>query len=68
MLQAPYGTGIFLARKGLINYVYTETASYVKGLDATLVGSRSGANAIAVWMILKSHGYFRSTNFSHLSF
>jgi tyrosine decarboxylase/aspartate 1-decarboxylase len=56
MVQAPYGTGIFLARKGLMDYVYTEEASYVKGLDATLIGSRSGANAIAVWMILMTYG------------
>ena len=58
MLQAPYGTGIFIARKGLIDYVYTKDASYVKGLDATLVGSRSGANAVAVWMILMSYGFY----------
>lgn len=56
MVQAPYGTGILLVRKGLIPYVYTEDASYVKGLDATLIGSRSGANAIAVWMILMNYG------------
>jgi glutamate/tyrosine decarboxylase-like PLP-dependent enzyme len=58
MGQAPYGTGIFLARKGLINYVNTKDASYVQGLDTTLIGSRSGANAIAVWMILMSYGFF----------
>lgn len=56
MLQAPYGTGIFLARKGLLNYTLTQNAKYVKGLDVTLVGSRSGANAIAVWMILQNYG------------
>ena len=56
--QAPYGTGIFLVRKGLINYVNNPDASYVQGLDTTLVGSRSGANAIAVWMILMSYGFF----------
>ena len=56
MVQAPFGTGIFLARKGLMNYVYTDQAQYVQGLDATLIGSRSGANAIAVWMILMSYG------------
>ncbi len=56
MVQAPFGTGIFLARKGLMKYVYTEEAQYVQGLDATLIGSRSGANAIAVWMILMSYG------------
>lgn len=58
MLQAPYGTGIFLARKGLMPYVYTKEAKYVSGMDITLCGSRSGANAIAVWMILQSYGYY----------
>ncbi len=58
LVQAPYGTGIFVARKGLIKYVYTDEAEYVKGLDATLSGSRSGANAIAVWMILTTYGPF----------
>ena len=52
MAQAPYGTGIFLIRKGLIQHTNTKEASYVEGEDSTLIGSRSGANAIAVWMIL----------------
>ena len=52
MAQAPYGTGIFLIRKGYIVNVNTRQASYVEGEDYTLIGSRSGANAIAVWMIL----------------
>lgn len=56
MLQAPYGTGIFLIRKGYISYTHSKDASYVKGEDYTLVGSRSGANAVAVWMILSSYG------------
>lgn len=56
MAQAPYGTGIFLARKGLIQYANTQSASYVEGEDFTLIGSRSGANAIAAWMILSKHG------------
>ena len=56
MAQAPYGTGIFLIRKGFMKYVGTKEASYVKGQDSTLIGSRSGANAIAVWMILMKHG------------
>lgn len=56
MLQAPYGTGIFLCRKGLIEYAQTEEASYVQGTDFTLCGSRSGANAVAIWMILMTHG------------
>ena len=58
MAQAPYGTGIFLIRKGLIQNVNTQLASYVEGEDFTLIGSRSGANAIAVWMILVKNGPF----------
>lgn len=56
MLQAPYGTGIFIIRKGLIENVITEEASYVEGHDHTLCGSRSGANSIATWMILNVYG------------
>ena len=56
MLQAPYGTGIHVIRKGWIEHVLTEEASYVPGLDCTLVGSRSGGNAVAVWMILRAYG------------
>ncbi len=29
----------------------------VPGLDCTLSGSRSGANAVAVWMILQTYGF-----------
>ena len=56
MVQAPYGTGIFLVKKDLIHQVYTNEAQYVQGLDVTLSGSRSGANAISVWMILQTYG------------
>ncbi|MBK8368652.1 MAG: aspartate aminotransferase family protein [Bacteroidetes bacterium] len=56
MLQAPYGTGIFLIRKEYMKYVCTNEAGYVKGKDYTLCGSRSGANAVCVWMILRIHG------------
>lgn len=56
MLQAPYGTGVFVCRKGLIENVLTKEAEYVEGMDLTLCGSRSGANAVAVWMILFTHG------------
>lgn len=58
MAQAPYGTGIFIIRKGLMPYANTKEASYVEGEDYTLIGSRSGANAIAVWMILAKYGPF----------
>ena len=56
MLQAPYGTGVFMCRKNLIHNVLTKEAQYVEGMDLTLSGSRSGANAIAVWMILFKYG------------
>jgi glutamate/tyrosine decarboxylase-like PLP-dependent enzyme len=56
MAQAPYGTGIFIIRKGLIHFANTREASYVEGEDYTLIGSRSGANAVAVWMILTKNG------------
>ncbi|MFA5556156.1 MAG: aspartate aminotransferase family protein [Flavobacteriaceae bacterium] len=56
MLQAPYGTGIFVCRKELIENVLTKEAEYVEGMDLTLCGSRSGANAVAVWMILFTYG------------
>jgi tyrosine decarboxylase/aspartate 1-decarboxylase len=56
MAQAPYGTGVFICRKGLISYANTDSASYVEGEDYTLIGSRSGANAVAIWMILAKTG------------
>ncbi len=56
MLQAPYGTGVYLCRKGLIENVLTKEAKYVEGMDLTLCGSRSGANAVAVFMILFTYG------------
>ena len=62
MLQSPYGTGIYLTRKGFMEYALTEEANYVKGKDYTLVGSRSGANAIAVWMIMRTYGSEGWTN------
>lgn len=56
MAQSPYGTGIFLIRKNYMHYANTQEASYVEGEDYTLIGSRSGANAVAVWMILTKNG------------
>ncbi len=56
MAQAPYGTGLFIARNNLIQYANTKEASYVEGEDYTLIGSRSGANSVAVWMILSKYG------------
>ncbi len=56
MLQASYGTGIFIIRKGFMKYVQTKEAQYVTGTDITLSGSRSGTNAVAIWMILHTYG------------
>ncbi|TSJ47642.1 pyridoxal phosphate-dependent decarboxylase family protein [Fluviicola chungangensis] len=56
LLQAPYGTGIFLIRKGWMKYAQTDAASYVAGADCTISGSRSGANAIAIWLIFSAYG------------
>lgn len=58
MLQAPYGTGLFIIRKGFMPYVVTKEAAYVNGYDLTISGSRSGANAVAVWLLLHSYGPF----------
>ncbi len=56
MLQTPYGTGLFLVRKGFMQYVKTEEAQYIPGKDYTICGSRSGANAISIWMLLRGYG------------
>lgn len=56
MLQTPYGTGIFIIRKGFMKYGLTDEAKYVSGKDYTVCGSRSGANAISIWMTLMTHG------------
>ncbi len=56
MLQTPYGTGIFLIRKGYMKYGLTDEAKYVSGKDYTICGSRSGANSISIWMTLMTHG------------
>jgi len=58
MLQAPYGTGIFLIRKGFFKYSLTNSAKYVPGSDCTLIGSRSGANAISIYKILFKYGAY----------
>lgn len=56
MLMAPYGTGMFLIKKGWMHYAATNEAKYVQGLDYTLCGSRNGAQAVSIWMILQIHG------------
>ncbi|HIG0358686.1 pyridoxal phosphate-dependent decarboxylase family protein [Clostridium sporogenes] len=58
MLQAPYGTGVFVCRQNLIHNTLTEEATYIENLDVTISGSRSGANAVAIWMVLASYGSY----------
>lgn len=41
-----------------MQYANTKDATYVQGEDFTLIGSRSGANAVAVWMILMTYGRY----------
>ena len=54
LLAAPYGSGIVLYRKSLINTIKKEKIAYTNQFDLTLLGSRSGINVIAVWTILKN--------------
>jgi tyrosine decarboxylase / aspartate 1-decarboxylase len=56
ILRAPFGTSVFMIRKGFMDFTLTKEARYVAGKDHTLIGSRSGANAIAVWMLFKALG------------
>jgi tyrosine decarboxylase / aspartate 1-decarboxylase len=56
ILLAPYGCGVFMARKDLLQYVQSREVTYVKGTDHTLNGSRSGAGAVAIWMLLHAYG------------
>jgi len=57
IVQAPYGTGVFIIRKDWMKYATTKEASYVLGEDCTISGSRSGANAVAIWLIFAKYGF-----------
>ncbi|MDO8557549.1 MAG: pyridoxal-dependent decarboxylase [Candidatus Jorgensenbacteria bacterium] len=53
----PYSAGIFLCRKGLLEYTKT-AAPYIFGHeDYTVPGSRSGAIAAACWATFQHYGY-----------
>lgn len=53
----PYSCGIFLCRKGLTKYV--KTANLHAGvIDQTLIGSRPGATAAALWALLAKLGKY----------
>ena len=55
-LGTPYGTGVYIVKKGYIENAKTDQASYVSSHDVTVCGSRSGANAVALWSVLKYYG------------
>jgi tyrosine decarboxylase/aspartate 1-decarboxylase len=52
---APYSAGVFLCRKGLLNYVSREV-DYTGSVDATVLGSRSGASITAAWAVFNYIG------------
>ncbi len=54
LLSAPYGSGVVLYQKSLINLIKKNKIVYTNQFDLTLLGSRSGLNVIAIWMILKN--------------
>lgn len=52
----PYSCGVFLCRKNLQRYIETDV-DYIKShYDDTLIGSRSGAMAAALWSAIMSLG------------
>ena len=56
MGYAPYSSGIFLCRKGLLRFTETP-AGYIGGhFDHTVCGSRSGSNPAACWAAIHSLG------------
>jgi glutamate/tyrosine decarboxylase-like PLP-dependent enzyme/ubiquinone/menaquinone biosynthesis C-methylase UbiE len=52
----PYSCGVFLCRKGLLNYIEDENI-HAGVADKTLIGSRPGATAAALWSTIASLGY-----------
>lgn len=52
----PYSCGAFLCRKGSLDAIETKN-EHAKLLDQTLIGSRSGAIAAALWAIINTLGY-----------
>lgn len=55
MLRTPYGTGIFMIRKGYLDYLSVKEPKFMANKVYTLSGSRAGSNAVSIWMTL--HGY-----------
>lgn len=51
----PYAAGLFLCRKGNLEYTKTD-AHYVHGNDHTVIGSRAGDVAAACWAAMRTMG------------
>lgn len=52
----PYSAGVFLCRKGFLEYTKTDAAYIFCHEDHTVPGSRSGAMAAACWATVMHHG------------
>lgn len=52
----PYSAGVFLCRKDLLNHIMIECNYSKKHNDRTLIGSRSGAPAVACWSMFQYYG------------
>ncbi|GAA4005223.1 hypothetical protein GCM10022384_59550 [Streptomyces marokkonensis] len=60
----PYSCGVLLARRGLLQHV-TAVSPVTGVVDDTLIGSRPGAAAAALWAVLFGHGRSRFTELAH---
>lgn len=52
----PYGAGTLLCRKNMVASVQQQVGYTTTGIDATVVGSRSGALAAAIWAVVQVMG------------
>jgi tyrosine decarboxylase/aspartate 1-decarboxylase len=57
MGYAPYSSGIFLCRKGTLEYTTTKVTYLAGHADSTVCGSRSGAVVAACWASVNSLGW-----------
>lgn len=57
----PIGTGVFICRENFLKYICTDIP-YTSMQDNTLIGSRNGANSVALWTILNKQGYMGHKN------
>lgn len=53
----PYGCGVFMAQKESFQNISRSANYTATRVDATLLGSRSGAMSTALWSVIKHKGY-----------